>query len=124
MSDQIERELVIDASPEEVWDAVVSDGWLAEQVELEMVPGGEATFRSSEQEKGGWVEEAHAPERLVFWWASDDEPATRVELTLDPIGRGTRLRVVETRPLEILDLVGIPLPGRGGAHHGPALLAA
>ena len=44
-----------------------------------------------------------------FWWARDDEPATRVELTLDePPSAGTRLRVVETRPLEMLDLVGDP----------------
>ncbi len=36
----------------------------------------------------------------------------------------TRLRIVETRPLEVLDLVGIPLPGHGGARYGPALVAA
>lgn len=40
---------------------------------------------------------------------------------------GTRLRVVETRPLEVLDLVGIPVRsagGAGGASYGPALVAA
>jgi hypothetical protein len=48
-----------------------------------------------------------------------------VELVLSPTDRGTTwLRIVETRPLEILDLVGIPLPGPGGAHYGPALVAA
>jgi hypothetical protein len=37
---------------------------------------------------------------------------------------GSLLRVVETRPLHALDLVGIPLPGTGGAGYGPALVAA
>ena len=36
----------------------------------------------------------------------------------------TRLRVVETRPLEILDLVGVPLGGYGPTRFGPALVAA
>ena len=55
----------------------------------------------------------------------DDEPASRVELALTAIGpERTLLRVVESRPLEVLDLVGIPLPGHGGATHGPALVAA
>jgi hypothetical protein len=63
--------------------------------------------------------------RLAFWWAPDGEPASRVELQLTPIdGEATRLRVVETRPLEILDLVGVPLPGQGGSTYGPALVAA
>ncbi len=54
----------------------------------------------------------------------DDEPASRVELKIEERGDGTRLRVVETRPLEVLDLVGVPLPGLGGAGYGPALVAA
>ena len=124
MTDRIERELVLPASPEEVWDAVTGDGWLADQVELELAPGGDATFRSSDVDKSGWVEEASAPSRLAFWWAVDGEPASRVELTLVPEEETTRLRVVETRPLELLDLVGLPLPRIGGPVFGPALVAA
>jgi len=124
MTDRIERELVLDASPEDVWDAVTGDGWLADEVDLELIPGGGASFRSEDDEKQGWVEEAHAPERLAFWWGSDGEPATRVELTISSEQAGTRLRVIETRPLEVLDLVGIPLPGSGGASYGPALVVA
>jgi hypothetical protein len=44
-----------------------------------------------------------------------------------PDGDATRLRVVETRPLDMLDLVGTPLPGLGGLGgrtYGPALVAA
>jgi hypothetical protein len=60
----------------------------------------------------------------VFWWSSGDEPASRVELWLEPEGDdATRLRIVEGRPLEVLDLVGIPMPGSGGAPRGPAMLS-
>jgi uncharacterized protein YndB with AHSA1/START domain len=124
MSDRIERELRLPVSREEVWDVVISDGWLAESVDLDLRPGGDALFRSAETAKTGWVEEVRAPARLAFWWATDDEPASRVELTLDDDGFETRLRIVETRPLEMLDLVGVPLPRIGGATFGPALVAA
>ena len=124
MTDQVQRELLLPAAPEDVWEAVIRDGWLAEEVELDLRPGGDAYFRSSGELRTGWVEEAIAPARLAFWWALDGEPASRVELTLTGDGDHTRLRVVETRPLELLDLVGVPLPGLGGPTFGPALVAA
>ena len=133
MVDQIERELVLPAPPDEVWQVVTDSGWLADDVSFELVPGGEASFRSENWSKSGWVEEAvppphgeHGSGRLAFWWSSDGEAATRVELTLEPEGeRATRLRVVEARPLEVLDVVGVPLPGTGGGSSpGPAMLVA
>jgi uncharacterized protein YndB with AHSA1/START domain len=124
MSDRIEREVVVEASPESVWDAVTGDGWLADEVLLDLRPGGDASFRSGEGHKEGWIEEATAPSRLAFWWAADGEPATRVELTIDGEDHATRLRVVETRPLDVLDLVGMPLRRIGGPTFGPALVAA
>jgi uncharacterized protein YndB with AHSA1/START domain len=125
MSDRIERELTLPASPDEVWDAVTGDGWLADEVELTLEPGGEARFACADSVKTGWVEDVRAPERLTFWWATDGEPASRVELTLEPDGDdATTLKVVETRPLDVLDLVGMPLPGIGGPSYGPVLVAA
>src|SRR5690242_9181542 len=106
MSDRVQRELLLPAPPEEVWDAGTGDGWLAEEVDLDLQVGGDAHFRSGPCAKTGWVEDVCAPERLAFWWAQDGDPATRVELTLTPEGEATRLRVVETRPLDVLDLVG------------------
>ena len=51
------------------------------------------------------------PERLSEWLAYE----VRLDL----------LRIVQTRPLEILDVVGVPLPGAGrGGSHGPALVTA
>lgn len=139
MTDLIERELHLPAAPADVWRAITDpewlSGWLADEVELELRPGGEARFRLGDEIRTGWVEQATAPEdgvdgeagsgRLAFWWARDDEPASRVELELIAVAeRQTRLHVVETRPLEILDLVGLPLGGLGPTRFGPALVAA
>jgi uncharacterized protein YndB with AHSA1/START domain len=130
--DQVERELELDASVQAVWDAVSGDGWLADEVQLDLRPGGDASFRSTEGEKSGWVEHVSPPQEdgdsgasLTFWWAADGEPATRVEVTVSDTEDGfTRLRVVESRPLELLDLVGVPLPGGGQGSFGPAMIAA
>ncbi len=124
MSERIEREVWLPAAPEVVWDAVTSDGWLAERVSLDLRPGGDAQFESADRVRSGWVEDVSVPERLSFWWSDDDAPASRVELHIDARGENTRLRIVETRPLEVLDLIGVPLPGAGGTRFGPALVAA
>ena len=137
MTDRIERELELPAPSEDVWDALTDperlSGWLADAVSFDLRPGGEATFREGDTLREGWVEEVSPPGsdagreagggRLAFWWAVDDEPATRVELTIESTENGTRLRVVETRPLELLDAIGIPLFGTGGTSFGPALVA-
>jgi uncharacterized protein YndB with AHSA1/START domain len=127
MTDQIERELVLPAPPQQVWEAITGDGFLADEVHLDLFPGGDAQF----DERSGWVEEAVPPAadpdgtgRLVFWWGADGEPASRVELTLEPEADDTtRLRVVESRPLEVLDVTGIPLPRSGGSSYGPTMVA-
>lgn len=124
MAERIERELLVEATPQEVWEVVLGPGWLAEEVEFELRPGGEATFRSGDEQRSGWIEEVVDARKLTFWWALDDEPATRVELTLRPEDGATRVSVSETRPLEVLDLVALPLPGHSGPLHGPALVAA
>jgi uncharacterized protein YndB with AHSA1/START domain len=132
MTHLIERQLLLPASPREVWDVITGPGWLADDVRIDLSPGGDALFRSRDSIKTGWVEEACPPDdaapttgRLAFWWACGGDPATRVELTLEPEGASaTKLRVVEARPLELLDLVGTPLPGAGSRSFGPALVAA
>ncbi len=130
MLERIERELLLPAPIEDVWDTITAPGWLADEVELELVPGGEARFGSGEGTRTGWVEQADAPDaerasaQLIFWWSTDDEPATRVELTLAPeTPSSTRLHVLEERPLDALDLVGIPLPGTSQPDRGPMLLS-
>jgi hypothetical protein len=54
----------------------------------------------------------------------DDEPASRVSISVTSRDEGASVvRIVETRPLAVLDLVGVPLPGHGGRSYGPALVA-
>jgi uncharacterized protein YndB with AHSA1/START domain len=135
MTELIERELELPASAEDVWRAMTDPAWLAtwlaEEVALELWPGGEARFVVDGEELSGWVEEATAPGpqrrtgRLVFWWGPDQEPATRVDLTVSETDDGSVLRVVETRPLQTLDAIGVPLPGAArSAGYGPVLVAA
>lgn len=134
MSDRIERRIELAASVELAWQAVTDPDWLAlwlaDEIQLDPRPGGEAHFEMGSETRTGWVEEVSPPDdrgagRLAFWWAADEEPASRVELTVTAIeSGGTLLRVVESRPMDVLDLVGTPLPGHGGATYGPALVAA
>jgi uncharacterized protein YndB with AHSA1/START domain len=134
MTDTIQREIELPAPVETVWQAVTDPAflgdWLADDVELELWPGGDARFVSGDEVKTGWVEEVSPPGRegtgrLAFWWGVDDEPASRVCFSVTSRGEdGTLLRIVETRPLAVLDLVGVPLPGLGGTRFGPALVAA
>jgi len=132
MSDRIERELTVPANLATVWEAVTGDGWLADQVFFDLRPGGDAVFSDADAERRGWVEDVRAPGQngsseahLAFWWAIDDEPASRVELTLEPqTAELTRIIVVETRPLDRIDLIGTPMRGLGGRSYGPALVAA
>src|SRR5581483_9830082 len=134
MSDRVERRTWLPAHPDDVWEIVIGEDWLAEEVSLELRPGGDATFRTGEEVRTGWVEDAARPSddgagRLAFWWAADGEPASRVEVTIERARGwdgpdGTRVRIVESRPLDALDLIATPLPGVGGSTYGPALLAA
>ncbi|MFL5862840.1 MAG: SRPBCC domain-containing protein [Solirubrobacteraceae bacterium] len=137
MTHTIHREIELPATVQDVWEAVTDPDalseWLADEVSLDLRPGGEARFVSGDEIRRGWVEEIAPPPvgedagsgRLAFWWAVDDEPASRVCFTVAGREDGTTvLRIVETRPLAVLDLVGVPLPGHGGARFGPALVAA
>jgi uncharacterized protein YndB with AHSA1/START domain len=134
MHDRIERRIELPTSVQRAWQALTDPDWLAlwlaDEIRLDPRPGGEARFQIGAETRTGWVEEVSPPDerragRLAFWWAVDEEPASRVELTLTAIESDcTLLHVVESRPLDVLDLVGTPLPGHGGVTYGPALVAA
>jgi len=134
VNEPVRREVELPAPATVVWSLITRadglEGWLADEVELDPVPGGDATFRDGDSVRTGWVEEVSAPTdsrpgRLAVWWTADDEPASRVEFTVEPLARDrTRVRVAESRPLELLELVGTPLPGTAGERRfGPALVA-
>lgn len=95
----IRREIVLGASRSEVWAALTDprelESWFANDVELELRPGGVATFRWANGEtRRATVAEVEDGERLVLEWADEGD----VEFTLDDAADGTRLTVVETSP--------------------------
>jgi uncharacterized protein YndB with AHSA1/START domain len=96
---QIEREVVLPATPAEVWEALTEserlEEWFATEAELDPRPGGEGVFRWGDgEERRAVVREAAPEERLVLDWDDDGE----VVLELEEVDGGTRLHVTETSP--------------------------
>ena len=99
---ELTREITLPATAEEVWRSLEQPAWLGEDASIELHPDGEVRAG----ERTGFVEEVEEERRLVFWWAAPDEDSTRVELSLEEDGDVTHVRVVESRPLAMLDLYG------------------
>jgi uncharacterized protein YndB with AHSA1/START domain len=100
----VKREVEIEASPDEVWEAVTDPGrWLGDDVDAPdgMEVGAEIVVRDAEGERRGRVESADPPGRLVWWWWREDEPATRVEVLVVAAPAATRVVVVETLPASV-----------------------
>jgi len=96
----VRREIVLPNPREEVWEALTDperlEDWFANDVDLDLRPGGGASFRwSNGEERSATVTEVEPGRRLAFEW-DDDEG--EVEFTLDDDADGTRLTVVETAP--------------------------
>src|SRR3954454_24518194 len=96
---EVEREITIEAPPEEVWEALVEperlEEWFANDVELDPVPGGEGTFRWEDgEERRAVVREIDEARRLVLDW--DD--GRQVVIELEAVEAGTVVHVPETAP--------------------------
>ena len=96
---QVEREIVVPAAPDEVWEAITDaerlEEWFATEVELDARPGGEGTFRWGDgDERHAIVRELEEAERLVLDW--DDGGSVAIEL--ETVESGTLVRVVESSP--------------------------
>jgi uncharacterized protein YndB with AHSA1/START domain len=108
--DSIEREVVIAAPVERVWELVTEaehlGRWFGDAgAEVDLRPGGALELRWTEHRARGRIEEVEPPRLFVFRWAPFQDPgggqptddnSTRVEFTLSEDGDGTRLRVVES----------------------------
>jgi uncharacterized protein YndB with AHSA1/START domain len=77
-------EVEIEASPEQVWEALVTE------------QGRETWLQEPDREVH--VEVVQAPSRLVWWWGSEDGPATRVEFEIVAVPDGARVVVTESEP--------------------------
>jgi uncharacterized protein YndB with AHSA1/START domain len=104
--DRIERIVELPHSPGEVWDALTTEeglkSWFGHEVMIDLHPGGTSQMRWTD----GFVvdmrvERVDEPKVFGFTWQifglpKEDLRRTYVEFTLEPVGAGTTLRVVET----------------------------
>ncbi len=105
--DRIERTVELAHPPATVWAALTTAeglaGWFGNEAAIDLRPGGTARMRWDEE---GFtaemrVERVEEPTVFGFTWhikgLPDDDPRrTSVEFTLEPVGAGTRLTVVES----------------------------
>jgi uncharacterized protein YndB with AHSA1/START domain len=96
----VERETLVEASPEEVWEALTEEDrleeWLAPEVELDPVEGGEIAVRDGDDRRTGTVETVEEQERFAFTWSRPGEGESFVEFSIEALPGGTRVTVVET----------------------------
>jgi uncharacterized protein YndB with AHSA1/START domain len=104
--DRIEREIVIAAPLELVWEIVTEPEhvarWFSDSAEIDLRAGGKAVFSwDGHGPAYARVEKVEPPHTFAFRWIrTGAEPragnATLVEFMLSAEGENTRLRVVET----------------------------
>lgn len=116
MTARVERNVVVPASREAVWRALVADGhlaaWFGDDAEVDPFPGGQLVVSEDGRRRRAVVVDIEPGRRFVFrWlpethgmgflWAPDDVPAGtsgEVELTFTAMAGGTLVHVVETAP--------------------------
>lgn len=88
--DRIERDILIAAPPEVVWEVITEPEHMAQwfsDADFELKPGADGTIATYEIR----IEDVEPPRRFSFRW-----DALLVEFTLAAEGDGTRLRLVES----------------------------
>ena len=104
--DRIERIVEIANPPAKVWKALTTAeglaGWFGNEAVIDLRPGGAARVAwAGGQSADLRVERVEEPTVFGFTWHIDGLPEedprrTYVEFTLEPVGAGTRLTVVES----------------------------
>jgi len=96
----VERETMVEASPEEVWEALTDEDrleeWMAPDVELDPFEGGEIAVRDGDDFRTGTVETMEEGERFAFTWSRPGAGESFVEFTIEALPGGSRVTVVET----------------------------
>lgn len=104
--DRIERVVEIAHPPAKVWAALTTaeglSTWFGNQATIDLSPGGSAQMTWTNGHQASMrVERVEEPKVFGFTWhiyglPEDDPRRTYVEFTLEPLGTGTRLTVVES----------------------------
>ena len=99
----VTRSIHLDADVRRVWESLADDaglaGWLADAVELEVVPGAAGRLLDAGgAERRVVVTEVTEGRRLGFAWWNDDDPAqaSSVVITVDGDDDATTVTVTET----------------------------
>jgi uncharacterized protein YndB with AHSA1/START domain len=111
--DQIERTVEMPHPPAKVWAAITTaeglGGWFGDKATIDLRPGGMGRVSwSSGDEANLRIERIEEPTVFGFTWhinglSEDDPRRTYVEFTLEPMGAGTRLTVVESGFAQLQD---------------------
>jgi uncharacterized protein YndB with AHSA1/START domain len=99
MTDILHREIELACTPSEAWESIVDPSWLGDEGEWDATPGGEGWVSTDGETRYLVTEEVEEGQRLVYRWATFQDPPSRVEIELEPLPYGTRITVTET-PLE------------------------
>jgi uncharacterized protein YndB with AHSA1/START domain len=104
--DRIERTVEIAHPPAKVWAALTTPeglgAWFGNEATIDLRPGGSARMTWTDGPTVDMrVERVEEPTVFGFTWPiyglpEDDPRRTYVEFTLEPVGAGTRLTVVES----------------------------
>ena len=104
--DRIERTVEIARPPAAVWAALTTaeglGAWFGDRATIDLRPGGSAQMTwTSGHQADMRIERVEEPRVFGFTWhieglPADDPRRTYVEFTLEPVGAGTRLTVVES----------------------------
>ena len=104
--DRIERTLDLAHPPAKVWAALTTaEGlgtWFGHQATVDLRPGGSARMTWNSGDKADLtIERIEEPRVFGFTWhiaglPENDPRRTYVEFSLEPVGAGTRLTVVES----------------------------
>ncbi|MGA9636666.1 MAG: SRPBCC domain-containing protein [Solirubrobacterales bacterium] len=121
----VERETLVEASPEEVWEALTDEDrleeWMAPDVELDPVEGGEIAVRDGDDERSGTVETLEENERFAFTWSRPGEGESYVEFTIEALPGGSRVTVVETPMHSVAPNAAAEPSAMAAAGWGPCL---
>jgi uncharacterized protein YndB with AHSA1/START domain len=104
--DRIERTVELAAPPGQVWAAITTAeglaAWFGDEATIDLRPGGTARMSWTGGPTADMrIERVEEPTVFGFTWPiygmpEDDPRRTYVEFTLEPVGTGTRLTVVES----------------------------
>ena len=102
----MERSHEFEVPADELWDAVTDPEqlahWLGDEVELDVVPGGEGRVVDDGEIRHVLVDEVDHGRRYTFTWWPDSDRADRsyVEIEVAPSVHGSRLVIRETRVMD------------------------